>query len=319
MISLGEKHSGYLPSTILSKKIKLFNERCVSLLPYLRSSCSLHEICTEKTFDTALQQICKVVEPVIVHVRNGLSEASREQNRQIEQELVKSQGFTLLDVEVLRESEERRCTELGKQLKLHKHPSDPKPQYVVEMLKRCIFNGCDDDKFLLVNFPLSPEQAQYFEEQCAKISAIVYCSANKGEKCVEVPGNIAVANLDAVFQKDFRLKTMREWDQEQFRAFLGQKIDWAVVVGRGLSGKSEVCKELCGLVRGKTINMASIAAAVAKTLGTEEEPFEGEVPIEKVEQAVLQLIEGDRARGERWCYIFDGFSHKKASEFLEFA
>jgi hypothetical protein len=319
MIQLGEGHAGYLPSTLLSKKIKMFNERCVSLLPYLRKACSLHEICTEKTFETACQQICKVVEPTIIHCRNGLSEASKEQQKAIEEELVNSQGFKLLDVEVLRESEEKRCTELGKCLKMHKHPSDPKPSHVVEMLKRCIFNGGCDDKFLLVNFPLSPEQANFFESQCAKISAIVYTSANKGEKCVEVPGNMAVANLDAVFQKDFRLKTMREWDAEQFSAFLGQKIDWAVVVGRSLSGKSEVAKELCSLVRGKVINMANISAAVAKTLGTEDEPFEGEVPCDKVEQAVLQQIEADRARGDRFTYIFDGFIHKKACDFIEFA
>jgi len=163
MIQLGEGHAGYLPSTLLSKKIKMFNERCVSLLPYLRKACSLHEICTEKTFETACQQICKVVEPTIIHCRNGLSEASKEQQKAIEEELVNSQGFKLLDVEVLRESEEKRCTELGKCLKMHKHPSDPKPSHVVEMLKRCIFNGGCDDKFLLVNFPLSPEQASFFE------------------------------------------------------------------------------------------------------------------------------------------------------------
>ena len=221
MISLGENHASYLPSTLLSKKVKIFNEQCVALLPYLRSACSLQEICTEKSFDTSLQQMCKVIEPTIVHCRNGLSDASREQHKKIEEELVNSQGFTLLDVEILRESEERRGTELGKMLRIHKHPSDPKPEYVVEMLKRIIFSGANQDKFLLVNFPFSPEQASYFESCCAKISAIVYTSANKGEKCVEVPGNMAVANLDAVFQKDFRLKIMREWDQEQFRAFLG--------------------------------------------------------------------------------------------------
>jgi hypothetical protein len=127
---------------------------------------------------------------------------------------------------------------------------------------------------------------------------------------------MAVANLDAVFQKDFRLKTMREWDQEQFSAFLGQKIDWAIVVGRPLSGKTVLSNEICSLVRGKVINMATIAAAVGKALGTEEEPFEGEVPVEKIEQAVLTQIEGDRASGDRLCYIFDGFSHKKASDFV---
>jgi len=124
-------------------------------------------------------------------------------------------------VEALRESEERRGTDLGKLLRVAKQPSDPKPVHVVEMLKRVIFAGGSDSKFLLVNFPLSPEQAAFFEANCASITAIVYASANKGERTVEVPGNMAVASLDAVFQKDFRLRTMREWDAEQFNGLLG--------------------------------------------------------------------------------------------------
>jgi cupin superfamily acireductone dioxygenase involved in methionine salvage len=101
--------------------------------------------------------MCKVIEPTIIHCRNGLSEASKEQHKQIEHELVHAQGFKLLDVEVLRESEELRGTELGKMLRMHKHPSDPKPKFIVELLKRVIFSGSSDNKFLLVNFPLSPE------------------------------------------------------------------------------------------------------------------------------------------------------------------
>jgi hypothetical protein len=40
----------------------------------------------------------------------------------------------------------------------------------------------------------------------------------------------------------------------------------------------------------KVIDMKAIAAKVKGTLGTEEEPFEGEVPIKEVEKAIATLI-----------------------------
>lgn len=188
------------------------------------------------------------------------------------------------------------------------------------MIKRIIFSGCaGDDKFLLVNFPLSPEQASYFEQHCCSISAIIYASANKDEKCIEVPGNMAVANLDAVFQKEFRLKTMSEWDSECFDKHMGQSIDWCFVVGKNMSGKTALATALAPMIRGKVISMAAHSEAAKKKLGTEEEPFEGDVPSEKVEECVLEEVNCDRSKGERWCYIFDGFTHKTATEFLAFA
>jgi len=270
--------------------------------------------------DSAFKALCKVVEPQIVHCRDGLSEQSKAAHKTIEENLVSQHGFKLIDVDMLRECEERRGTELGRSLRMNKTPVDPEPVHVVEMIKRIIFSGCPgDNKFLLVNFPLSPEQAAFFEKQCCKISAIIYASANQGEKCIEVPGNMAVANLDAVFQKDFRLKTMREWDSEHFKQHMGQSIDWCFVVGKQFSGKSELAKLLAPMVRGKVISMAAHGEAAKKKLGTEEEPFEGEVPAEKIEECVLEEVNGDRARGERWTYIFDGFTHKTATEFLNFA
>lgn len=148
----------------------------------------------------AFAELCKMIEPCVIHCRDGLSEQSKNAHREMEEELCTSHGFKLIDVDVLRELEERRGTDLGRNLRMSKQPTDPEPVHIVEMIKRIVFSGCPgDDKFLLTNFPLSPEQAAFFEEHCCKIQAIVYASANKGEKCVEVPGNLAVANLDAVF------------------------------------------------------------------------------------------------------------------------
>lgn len=112
---------------------------------------------------------------------------------------------------------------------------------------------------------------------------------------------------------------MHEWDSETFDKHMGKSTDWCFIVGRTLSGKSELAKMLAPMIRGKIISMTAHAEALKKKLGSEEEAFEGEVPTEKIEECVLEEVARDKAKGEQWCYIFDGFTHKTATEFLKFA
>ena len=65
----------------------------------------------------------------------------------------------------------------------------------------------------------------------------------------------------------------------------------------------------------KVIDMKAIAAKVKGTLGTEEEPFEGEVPIKEVEKAIATLINQNKATSQRVKYVFDGFTHKDVASF----
>ena len=71
MLDLGTTHLNYLPSSILSKKIKKFHESAKTLLPFLRGSTNFHEINSEQTFNNSLKDLCKTIEPVVVHVRTG--------------------------------------------------------------------------------------------------------------------------------------------------------------------------------------------------------------------------------------------------------
>lgn len=56
--------------------------------------------------------------------------------------------------------------------------------------------------------------------------------------------------------------------------------------GRSFSGKKTAAAELANTIKSKTINMEQIAGELKKTMGTEEEPFEGDVPVDKVEAAI---------------------------------
>jgi hypothetical protein len=58
--------------------------------------------------------------------------------------------------------------------------------------------------------------------------------------------------------------------------------------------------------------LTGIAESLKKTMGTEEEPFEGEVPAIKVYEAVLESIGQDKVNNKKFTYIFDGYSHSKA-------
>lgn len=65
------------------------------------------------------------------------------------------------------------------------------------------------------------------------------------------------------------------------------------------------------------IDMKAIEAKVKSSKGTEDEPFEGEVPIAEVEAVVAQMLKaGGGATKQK--FIFDGYIHASADKFLEF-
>lgn len=59
--------------------------------------------------------------------------------------------------------------------------------------------------------------------------------------------------------------------------------------------------------------MKAIRDDVKKSLGTEEEPFEGDVPIDKTEDAISQLV--SKTKGK---LIFDGIVHPDGAAFVAF-
>jgi hypothetical protein len=103
---------------------------------------------------------------------------------------------------------------------------------------------------------------------------------------------------------------MKSWDYSTFQGFLGQRVDWILVTGNEYSGKDMVAVELGSIMKSKVVNMLKMSEEVKKSLGTEDEPFEGDVPISKVEQAIYQMIEADRVKKDKYVYIFDGFMHE---------
>lgn len=108
---------------------------------------------------------------------------------------------------------------------------------------------------------------------------------------------------------------MAKWDLETFNAHLGNKITWGFITARAYANKSAVADEMASMTLSKVINMNAVSEGVRKRLSTEEEPFEGDVPMAEVEADICAMIKGDA----KCAYLFDGFNHKTPKEFLEWA
>lgn len=71
MLTLGKDSPSYLPSALLSKKIRMFNEHATKLLPFLRANSNLVEVDTgAQSFEHSFKEICQAVEPTVLHVRS---------------------------------------------------------------------------------------------------------------------------------------------------------------------------------------------------------------------------------------------------------
>jgi adenylate kinase family enzyme len=72
LMELEPSHPSYISSTSLTQHIQHFTSSLSSLLPFLSSACSLRTVNGEETLANVLAQVFSVVEPTVIHVRNGL-------------------------------------------------------------------------------------------------------------------------------------------------------------------------------------------------------------------------------------------------------
>jgi hypothetical protein len=66
------------------------------------------------------------------------------------------------------------------------------------------------------------------------------------------------------------------------------------------------------------LDSKAISDEVKGRLGTEEEPFEGEVPLGEIEKDICRQIAEGKASVPRKRFVFRGYAHKKLEDFLKF-
>ena len=216
MTGLDQNDPNYQASTILSKRIRIYNDNWKQLMPFLQSQTNLKVVDTEQIFQTAFEELCGHVEPTIVHVRPGGAANAQMNAKDIRNALINELGYFELNLQILLRDEMERKTELGKELvSLNSAGKMITEDLKTRLLKKVIYSGNDKTKFIMNSWPETKDDAHCFESQCAKIAAIVYASGQ--EPVVEILGNsLEVFSIDTLFAKQFRLKTMRGWDATNY-------------------------------------------------------------------------------------------------------
>lgn len=184
-------------------------------MPFLREHTDFHELDTTQTFHKTFESISKVVEPTVIHLRNDQS--SDELREEMIKKLTSEHGFINLNVNSLITNEKERRTDIGLSL-LHQAKQGKKlnTDLQVQMLKKIIYSGQDcRNKFILSSFPETIDHAHEFERCCSHISAIIYVT--KKDPIVEVrDNNLQNFNIDALFQKSYKLRVIDEWNYRTF-------------------------------------------------------------------------------------------------------
>lgn len=156
MSAVSESNPGYLPSSLLSQRIGLYNENLKALKPFLQSNTVCHEINTESIFKASFNEMCAFIEPTVIGVRSSGSKEATHAKNSIMTGLV-GHGFMGLDVNDLIQLEVQRQTEIGKTIQdlLTKGRNVwSEPEEIVKILKKIIYSGVEgNDKFLLIGFP----------------------------------------------------------------------------------------------------------------------------------------------------------------------
>lgn len=248
------------------------------------------------------------MEPVVLHVRSGGS--SNDLRKSIVERLQNEFGFVNLDVNALIRDENERKTSIGLEfLNMVAAGKIIPAEMIVRMLRKIIYSGDGRDKFILSSFPDIIEQAKEFEKSCATISAILY-AANR-DAVVEIKNNnLTLFNIDALFQKEFRLKTIKEFSGSQIEEILQSKPKCVLVYGRPLSGQSTISNLMATHLGYKVLNYKNYEEKVKKSKGTDEEPFEGEVPVDEVYEVMKNLMLSMHQTGTKDVFVIDGSYYK---------
>jgi hypothetical protein len=111
---------------------------------------------------------------------------------------------------------------------------------------------------------------------------------------------------------------MNEWSFQLFNEKLGNKVEFGLVSGKPLSGKTLACEILQKNHGFCLLDMNKIEEQAKASLGTEEDPFEGEVPLKEIEKSIIKTINDAKKAGGRSKFVFDGYKHDSEDKFMKF-
>ena len=304
MIDIGKHSKDYISSSVLAQMGKEFHRTAPALLKFLGEHTNFHVVDAEQSLELTFKEMCTHVEPTIVHIRSG---PNADLKKEMLAKLVSEHGFINLEVTGLIRDETERRTKVGQEfLSMVSQGKIIPAEMIVKMLRKIIFSGQRHDKFLLTSFPEIVEHVEEFEASCASLSAIFLTTT--GEPTVELKGNnLTLFNIDSLLQKQYRLKKIANWDYKLFQELLGNKFEYVLVGGNALAGKSTVSAYLRDTFGFEVVSFKALEAGIKARLGSEEEPFEGEIPlVEFIAEMKKSAAALQGSRG-RCVFAFDDF------------
>lgn len=171
MLELSKDSPYYLPSALLTKKIRIFNENAVKLLPLLKAQTNFLELDTSsQTYEKSFKQLCAAVEPTVLnlisHSENG---AAEDETFAHMMETLAQEGYVCVPVNELISLENERRTEFGKIFMQNIATGKVIPsEEIVRFLRKVLYSGNGHKKYILSgDFPTSTEQVKEFEKNCA--------------------------------------------------------------------------------------------------------------------------------------------------------
>jgi hypothetical protein len=320
MNTISDKDPSYVSSVQLAQEVKAFEDAASTLMPFLKEkdaekALNFYEINADQRLAKVLEEVYAKVEPAVIHIRPGPQ--SEQLRKDIILQLTQEHGWTFVDVPRLMREEINRKTPLGLEMGVLDAAGQAVPAAVLlRLLCAVIYNGNNWQKnFILVNFPTKIAQAREFEAGCAKIKTLLY--ATTADPVVELAGGVATQNVDSLFSKSFRLVTIDKWDHSLFNQKLGEKVEYGVLLGAAAPAKAVLAATMKADMAYQIVDMKAVAEAVRASLSTEEEPFEGEVPIDTVEKQFGDSLMQTWASAKRTKFLFDGFIHKDPAAFVK--
>ena len=142
---------------------------------------------------------------------------------------------------------------------------------------------------------------------------MIYPSAK--ESVIEIKNDMDAPSIDNLFQKKLKLKTMKEWSFQSFEEKVEGKKHFGYMVGKSLVGKSTIAGYLQKQLGYHVIDMKKEEQALRDSKGTEDAPFEGEIPISEVEAAIMKRVKEAKPNSR---FIIDDYIHKSEDQFLAF-
>ena len=158
MLETSKDSKDYLPSAILSKKIRNFNEQGVKLLPLLKLTTKFLELDTSsQTFAQSFKDICTAVEPTILNIISH-GEGEDETFTSMIHTLT-NEGYVKVPVNELISLENERRTEFGRIFMQNIATGKIIPsEDVVRFLRKVIYSGNGHKKYILSgDFPTSTD------------------------------------------------------------------------------------------------------------------------------------------------------------------